>query len=254
LRIGEAIVHIFVEADRKSLGQRSAKLAGEALRNAIAEHGSARLVVATGASQFEVLAALVEEPSIDWTKVDGFHLDEYLGIPSSHPASFCGYLKTRFVDRVPLRSFYYLDGLFDHESVCRDAERAIRQRPIDVALIGIGENGHLAFNDPPADFETERAFHLVALDDACRQQQVGEGWFASLEDVPIRAISMTIHEILRARVVICSVPDERKALAVLQAIEGPLTPWVPASILRQHARASIVLDSAAAKLLTRIVA
>lgn len=220
------------------------------MRQAVAQRGTARLIVATGSSQFEVLNALVQTDGIDWTAIDGFHLDEYVGLPSSHPASFCGYLKERFVNRVALRSFHYLDGLSDPSTVCDQAERAIRSAPIDLALIGIGENGHLAFNDPPADFETKRAYHVVQLDEACRLQQVGEGWFASLADVPTHAISMTISQILQAHRIVCSVPDSRKARAVADSIEGPVTPLVPASILRQHPRATIVLDRAAAGLLT----
>lgn len=207
--------------------------------------------MATGSSQFEVLDALVQEPDIAWDRIDGFHLDEYVGLAPTHPASFCGYLKERFVDRVPLRSFHYLDGLADPSIVCRSAEQAIRTRPVDLAMIGIGENGHLAFNDPPADFETDAAYHVVPLDEACRKQQVGEGWFASLDDVPKLAISMTIREILRAQRIVCSVPDARKAEAVRAAIEGPLTNQLPASILRQHPSATILLDAASAQLLSR---
>ena len=155
------------------MGAHSAKLAAQSLRNAIRERGEARLIVATGSSQFEVLNALTSEPGIEWSRVDGFHLDEYVGIPATHGASFCGYLKERFVDRVPLRSFHYLDGMSDPAIVCKHAGEALRVRPIDVALIGIGENGHLAFNDPPADFETREAYHVVQLDEACRTQQVG---------------------------------------------------------------------------------
>jgi len=234
------------------MGAHAARLASAILRQATAERGEARLIVATGSSQFEVLDALVHEPGIDWTRVDGFHLDEYVGLAPTHPASFCGYLKSRFVDRVPLRSFHYLDGLADPEWVCRTAGQAVRQADVDVALIGIGENGHLAFNDPPADFETQAPYHIVQLDEACRRQQVGEGWFATLDEVPQRAISMTIYEILRAKHIVCSVPDERKARAVADAIDGPLTNRVPGSILRQHSRTTVVLDRAAAGLLQPI--
>ena len=231
------------------MGAHSAKLAAQSLRNAIRERGEARLIVATGSSQFEVLNALTSEPLIDWSRVDGFHLDEYVGIPATHGASFCGYLKERFVDRVPLRSFHYLDGMSDPIAVCKRAGVALRVRPIDVALIGIGENGHLAFNDPPADFETRDAYHVVQLDEACRMQQVGEGWFATLADVPTHAISMTIYEILQTREILCSVPDSRKATAVANSIDGPLTNQVPGSILRQHPNTTIMLDLAAASLL-----
>jgi glucosamine-6-phosphate deaminase len=235
------------------MGAWSARRAAQVLRAALGRRDSARMVVATGSSQFEVLDALVAEPGIDWQRVDGFHLDEYVGIARNHPASFCGYLKSRFVDRVPLRSFHYLDGLADPEEVCSRAGEALRSAPVDIALIGIGENGHLAFNDPPADFDTREAYHTVQLDEACRRQQVGEGWFPSLDDVPTRAISMTVFEILQAQEIVCSVPDQRKAIAVAAALEGPLTPLVPASILRQHQRTTVVLDHAAARLLQKTI-
>jgi glucosamine-6-phosphate deaminase len=235
-----------------AMGAHSAKLCGAVLREAITAKGFARLIVATGSSQFEVLDGLVREPDIDWTKVDGFHLDEYVGLAATHPASFCGYLKARLVDRVPFRSFHYLDGMRHPQDVCQAASVALRASPIDVAMIGIGENGHLAFNDPPADFETREAYHVVALDESCRRQQVGEGWFEGLDHVPTHAISMTIHEILQSTRIVCSVPDERKARAVADSLEGPLTPLVPGSILRTHPRTTVVLDVAAACLLKHV--
>ncbi|MCY3004974.1 MAG: glucosamine-6-phosphate deaminase [Planctomycetota bacterium] len=231
------------------MGAYSAKLAAMILRSAIAEHGQARIIVATGSSQFEVLDALSSEPQIDWSCVDGFHLDEYVGIAADHRASFCGYLKSRFVDKIPLRSFHFLDGTGDPQVVCQQAALDLLKSPVDVALIGIGENGHLAFNDPPADFETTQAYHVVLLDEACRNQQVGEGWFASLQDVPTHAISMTIHQILQSKKIICSVPDERKALAVRDSVEGPTSNLVPGSILKRHPNTTLVLDRAAASLL-----
>lgn len=231
------------------MGAYSAKLAGMILRSSIAERGEARIIVATGSSQFEVLDHLTREPGIDWSRVDGFHLDEYVGIAATHPASFCGYLKERFVDRVPLRSFFYLDGLQDPVQVCARASEHLLAGPIDVAMIGIGENGHLAFNDPPADFETTAAYHVVQLDEACRKQQVGEGWFATMADVPTHAISMTIHRILQSRKIICSVPDERKSIAVRDSVEGEVTANVPGSVLKRHPNATLVLDRPAASLL-----
>lgn len=243
------MIEILIEENRLAMGAAAAKRSGEVLRQAIATRGEARIIVATGSSQFEVLDALVREPGIDWSRVDGFHLDEYVGLPATHPASFCGYLKQRWVDRVPLRSFFYLDGMRDPAQVCREAAAAVQAKPIDVAMIGIGENGHLAFNDPPADFETRAAYHVVQLDEACRRQQVGEGWFAGLDAVPTHAISMTIQQILAAKHIFCSVPDERKANAVAAAVEGPLTPLLPASILRTHPATVLLLDRAAASLL-----
>lgn len=238
-----------IQPDRPRMGAYSAKLAGMILRSSIAERGEARMIVATGSSQFEVLDHLTREPGIDWSRVDGFHLDEYVGIAATHPASFCGYLKERFVDRVPLRSFFYLDGLQDPVQVCARASERLLAGPIDVAMIGIGENGHLAFNDPPADFETTAAYHVVQLDEACRKQQVGEGWFATMADVPTHAISMTIHRILQSRKIICSVPDERKSIAVRDSVEGEVSANIPGSILKRHPNTTLVLDRPAASLL-----
>ncbi len=235
--------------DVKDLGRRAAADGAARLQAAIAERGAANLVVATGASQFEVLAALVAADGIDWPKVTGFHLDEYIGLPISHPASFRRYLKERLVNRVPFAAFHYIDGEKDPAAECRRIGDLIRRHPIDVALVGIGENGHLAFNDPPADFQTDEAYIVVTLDDACRRQQFGEGWFPTFEAVPNRAISMSIRQIMGSRAIVCSVPDQRKAEAVRAALEGPVTPNVPASILQTHSDATIYLDPPAASLL-----
>jgi glucosamine-6-phosphate deaminase len=233
------------------MGRRAAEHGGDLIRHAIDQRDAAHIIVATGASQFEVFAHLTARDDIDWSKVVGFHLDEYLGMPADHPASFCRYLKERFVDRVPLAAFHYLDGQADPVSECQRAGRLIAAHPIDVAFIGIGENGHLAFNDPPADFETEEPYIFVDLDDACRQQQLGEGWFATLDDVPRRAISMSIRQIMKSAAIVCSVPDARKAEAVMAAVEGPVTMNLPASILQQHPKAILLLDKAAASLLSQ---
>lgn len=237
---------IRITENAKELGQVAGLLAAEILRDTLKKQPRARLIVATGASQFETLATLTSAAGIDWNRVDGFHLDEYIGLSADHPASFCGYLRDRFVQKVPIASFHYLDGLGEPDQVIANACEALRAAPIDLALIGIGENGHLAFNDPPADFDTKAEYHIVTLDEACRQQQVGEGWFATLADVPTRAFSMTISAILAAKAIVCSVPDERKAIAVRNAIEGPLTPSVPASILRKHPALTLVLDKPSA--------
>ncbi len=239
-------MELVITQNRLELGKFSAKRAAEKIRQALLQNGRARLIVATGSSQFEVLDSLVNMPNIDWTRVDAFHLDEYIGLPIDHPASFCGYLKSRFVDRVPLRSFHYLDGLGDPKTVCDRASELVQSAPIDVALVGIGENGHLAFNDPPADFTTTAGYHIVELDEACRRQQVGEGWFDKLEQVPVHAMSMTIHQIMASLSIVCSVPDRRKAIAVANTIEGSVTPNVPASILQQHANLTLVLDQGSA--------
>jgi glucosamine-6-phosphate deaminase len=239
--------------DKQELGRKAASEGAEAIRQAIAARGQANVTVATGASQFEMLAELAKAPHIDWGKVVFFHLDEYPGMPETHPASFKKYLLERLVKKLPAapKAFHFLNGLADSAAECRRVGEIIRKNPIDVAFIGIGENGHLAFNDPPADFETTEPFILVSLDEPCRQQQFGEGWFATFEDVPRKAISMSIRQIMAAAVLICSVPDVRKAKAVQAALEGPVTPQVPASILQQHERVTVYLDPDSAKLLTK---
>ena len=236
--------HIFETVEQ--MGQAAAEAGAEVIRAAIVERGSARIIVATGSSQFTVLGALVKQPGIDWTRVTGFHLDEYLGLPMSHPASFRGYLKERFVDKVPLAAFHYLDGENDAAAECERVGKLLQEAPIDVAFVGIGENGHLAFNDPPADFETEKPYLIVNLDDACRSQQLGEGWFPTFDDVPSQAISMSIKQILKSKRIICSVPDERKAQAVANSVQGSVTPDVPASILQTHPATTLFLDKPAA--------
>jgi glucosamine-6-phosphate deaminase len=240
---------ICVLPDRVAMGQQAAQDGAATIRAALASRGAANIIVATGASQFEVLAALVKEPDIDWSCVTGFHLDEYLGLSMTHPASFRKYLKERFVDQVPMGMFHYVDGEGDARAECDRLGNIIRSAPIDLALVGIGENGHLAFNDPPADFQTEEPYLVVDLDDACRRQQLGEGWFPSFEDVPRQAISMSIRQIMKSGSIVCSVPDERKAEAVRNSVEGPVTPLVPASILQQHPSATLYVDHAAASLL-----
>jgi glucosamine-6-phosphate deaminase len=236
--------------DAKDLGRRAAADAASYIREAVEHRGRARIIVATGASQFAVLAALVAAEGIDWSKVVGFHLDEYLGLPLTHRASFRCYLKARLVDRVPFQAFHYIDGEAEPEAECRRVGELVAAAPIDAALIGIGENGHLAFNDPPADFETERPYLIVDLDERCRRQQLGEGWFPTLADVPRRAISMSIRQIMKSQAIVCSVPDRRKGEAVRAAVEGPVTPQTPASILQQHPRATLYLDPPAAELLS----
>jgi len=244
---------IVVSATKQELGQQAAAIGAAALRRALAERGAANVIVATGASQFEMLTAFVASPDIDWSRVTVFHLDEYAGMPITHPASFRKYLKERFVDCLPLpvRVFHYINAETDCVAECRRLGDLIRQHPIDVAMVGIGENGHLAFNDPPADFETESPYLVVQLDEACRRQQLGEGWFPSLDAVPTQAISMSIRQIMKSQEIVITVPDRRKAEAVRNSVEGPVTPLVPASILQQHPCASLLLDTESAALLQR---
>jgi glucosamine-6-phosphate deaminase len=244
---------IKIMPDKLAMGKAAAAAGAEQIRRALAARGHANIIVATGASQFEMLAALVKEPGINWNRVTGFHLDEYVGLPIDHPASFRGYLWQRFVSQLPLplRTFYFLDAESDPQAECRRVGEIIRQHPIDVAFVGIGENGHLAFNDPPADFETEQPYVTVQLDDACRRQQHGEGWFPTFDDVPKQAISMSIRQIMKSGTIICTVPDDRKAEAVRNSVEGKVTPNVPASILQQHKQCMLFLDPPAAKLLRK---
>lgn len=241
---------IVIASDRAALGGFSATQAAELLRSKLAKQSECNLVVATGSSQFEVLDALVQAEGIDWNRINGFHLDEYLGLARSHSASFCGYLSSRFVDRVPLKSFFFMDGTIPAEQLKAQADAAIAGKTIDLLLCGIGENGHLAFNDPPADFEVEDPYLIVELDEACRKQQVGEGWFDSLEGVPKQAISMSIRQIMRAQNIICTVPDRRKAAAVGQSLEEEISPQIPASILREHDNVTLVLDNSSSSQLS----
>ena len=202
------------------LGRQAGIAAAKVIKEAISTKGSAHIILATGTSQIETLNQLLAETAIDWSKVVIFHLDEYIGLPITHPASFRKYLKERFISRVPLlKAAYLINGETDAKAECDRLGKLIIQVTIDVALVGIGENGHLAFNDPPADFETEEAYIIVSLDEACRKQQVGEGWFKNLDEVPRQAISMSIKQILKSNNVICSVPDRRKAVAVKNTLE-----------------------------------
>lgn len=240
-----------VHKNSVELGERAAQQAAQAVIEAIETYGHARIVMATGASQFAMLERLVTH-DIDWSRVTAFHLDEYVGLPAMHKASFRGYLLTRFVQRVTgLNEFVPVNG--DAAELDGELERLntrLAGERVDVCLAGIGENCHLAFNDPPADFTTRDPYIVVELDEACRQQQLGEGWFGSLEAVPRRAISMSIQQIMKARKIVLSVPDGRKAEAVRRAVQGPVSPLHPASILQQHGDATLHLDEASASLLT----
>ncbi len=244
---------IVKSADKPALGRSAARDGANLLRSAIAKNARANIILATGASQFETLAHLLREPDIAWHKVTVFHLDEYVGLPVTHPASFRKYLWERFhkLLPVPLRAFHYVDADSDPQAECNRLSALIKENPIDVAFVGIGENGHLAFNDPPADFDTEVPYLVVNLDDACRRQQLGEGWFPTFNDVPTRAISMSCRQIMKSAHLLVSVPDKRKAQAVKGAVEGPVTPQVPASILQRHPNTTLYLDPESAPLLSR---
>ena len=243
------IFRIFEE--KMELGQAASEQAATAIRGAIKERGLARIVAATGASQVEFLEALTATTGIEWQKVELFHLDEYIGIPMTHSASFCKYLQERLIDKTGISMLHLLNGADDPAEIVHSASEAIEAAPIDVTFAGIGENGHLAFNDPPADFETNDPYLIVNLDEECRRQQVGEGWFADLSAVPRQAISMSIRQILQSRAIISVVPDARKAQAVKTCFEGPISPMAPASILRTHANTVVYLDKQSAALLSQ---
>jgi len=243
---------VYIDADNKAAGLHSGNTAADLICDAIAKNGQAHIVLATGASQFETLKQLIARTDIQWNKVVMFHLDEYIDLPVTHPASFRKYLKERFLDHVPpLKAAHLINGETDAEAECKALNKLIAQHPVDVALVGIGENCHLAFNDPPANFDVEDAYIITALDDACKMQQVNEGWFAGLNDVPKTAISMSVKQIMRSKHIICTVPDQRKAQAVKNTLEQPVSNIYPASILQQHGYCNLFLDKASASLLSR---
>lgn len=232
---------ITISENASALGAAAARLSGARLREAIARNGEARLVLSTGLSQFETLAALLEE-DVDWPKTEIFHLDEYIGIPVTHKASFRKYLQERFVDFIACRKFHSVDTEGDIGRTIADLTNEIRKKPVDVGLIGIGENGHIAFNDPPADFATREAFIVVTLDERCKRQQVGEGWFRSVEEVPGQAVSMTVRQIMQCRTIVSAVPHRVKAEAVHKTLTSGLSNMIPATMLKQHADFHLFLD------------
>jgi len=244
-------MRVSVFPDRLALAGAAARDAAARIRAAVAAFGQARIVAATGTSQMAFLDQLTREPDLDWSKVELFHLDEYVGLPDDHPASFRRYLRERLIQPAGIVRAHLIDGSGDPYAVCEELGRKLAAQPIDVAFVGIGENGHLAFNDPPADFETERPYIVVRLDDACRRQQVGEGWFKAIDEVPERAITMSIRQILKARAIVAVVPESRKADAVRMCVEGDVSPMAPASILRTHEDTTLFLDMESAALLTR---
>jgi glucosamine-6-phosphate deaminase len=242
-------LNVRVFDDTASLGKAAAEQAATAIRRAVEDLGRARIIAATGASQFEFLDALTREPEIDWQRVEMFHLDEYIGLAVTHPASFRKYLLERLILKTGMNRYHLLDGDNNPEAVVHRVGEELKVAPIDVAFVGIGENGHLAFNDPPADFKTEEPYLIVNLDEACRSQQVGEGWFTAVSEVPRQAISMSVRQILKAKEIIAVVPDARKAQAVKSCVEGEITPLAPASILRTHPSTTVYLDQNSAALL-----
>ncbi len=241
-------MEIVISGNPRILGKKAAKHGARLIREAIKTNGKASIILATGASQFFMLGSLVKE-KIDWKAVTAFHLDEYIGLPESHPASFRKYLKERFANLVPIGTFHYVNGEADPEAECNRLGELISRHPVDVAFVGIGENSHLAFNDPPADFNTESPYITVTLDDNCKKQQMGEGWFPSLDSVPKKAISMSIKQIMKSRSIICSVPDLRKAEAVRKTVKGEIGPMIPASVMRNHSSAWLYIDKESGSLI-----
>ncbi len=241
-------MEIIITGNRKDSGLRAAKSGAELIRQAIRAKGKANIVLATGASQFDMLSALVRE-DIDWSAVSAFHLDEYIGLPETHPASFRKYLKERFYNIVSPAEFFFINGNAEPSAECKRLGLIIASRTIDVSFIGIGENGHIAFNDPPADFETIDPYIVVMLDTRCRQQQLGEGWFSDLSEVPSAAISMSVNQILKSENIICTVPDLRKAEAVRGTVQDDISPMIPASVLRKHPSIKLYLDSDSSSML-----
>jgi len=243
------MTHLEIHPDPQALGAAAARYASTWLKELLAAKETVRVIAATGAAQFAFLEILTQDRSIDWKRIELFHLDEYIGLSESHPASFARYIRERILNPTGIERYLLLDGTGDPDAVLANANARITEAPVDLAFVGIGENGHLAFNDPPADFDTEVPFLRVALDEACRRQQVGEGWFPSLEAVPTHAYSMAIRQILKTRRILCLVPDLRKAVAVRNVLEGPVSNLVPASILNTHPDTTLLLDRNSASLL-----
>jgi glucosamine-6-phosphate deaminase len=237
--------------DSQSLAQAAAEQAAAAIKRAIAERDCCRLILATGNSQLAFLDALTRTTGIDWKKIEAFHLDEYVGMPITHPASFRKFLLERVINKTGIERYHFVEGdAADLSAAIREIGTQLVSAPIDLSFVGIGENGHIAFNDPPADFDVEDPYIVVELDEACRRQQAGEGWFADIFQVPQRAISMSVRQIMKAPEIVCVVPDKRKAHAVKLCLEGEISNMAPASILRRHGNATVYLDRESASLLS----
>lgn len=245
-------MQIIIKNNSRELGKSAGELAAKLIRDAISQNGQSNIILATGSSQFETLSQLINEKNIEWNKITMFHLDEYIGLPVSHKASFRKYLKERFLDKVPnLKAVNMINGEADPIEESKRLNELISKSPIDVALVGVGENGHLAFNDPPADFETKKPYIIADLDELCRQQQVNENWFESIQEVPKQAISMSVKQIMLSRHIVCSIPDTRKAKAVKDSLEQSVSNLFPASILQLHPNCTYFLDKFSSALLQR---
>lgn len=234
------------------LGKKAAEYSAEILNDCIAKKGNARIILSTGASQFDTIKWLVQM-DVDWSKVEMFHLDEYIGLPETHPASFRKYLKERFIEKVNLKEAHLVNGEGDVKSFIAGLTKELRNEPVDLGLIGIGENAHIAFNDPPADFDTKEAYLIVNLDDKCKMQQVGEGWFKTIDDVPKQAISMSVYQIMQCQKIVSCVPYRVKANAIKMTLENEVTNMIPATILKQHDNVTIFADEDSASLVDKDV-
>jgi len=244
-------MHLNIYKNNEELGRAAGTEAAVLLRSVLQEKWLARMVLATGASQFATLTQLLQEPGIDWSRVELFHLDEYIGLKADHPASFRRYIRERVIDQLPpVHAIHYINGETDPATECWRLGKLLESAPVDITLAGIGENGHLAFNDPPADFYARDAYIVVNLEEDCRKQQLNEGWFESLDHVPIQAISMSIYQLMRSKTIICSVPDSRKAMAVRNCLEQEISSRYPASVLRKHTDCRLYLDQQSAALLS----
>lgn len=245
-------MNVSIKKNVVELGMAAGTKAAAIIKSAINEKGNAAIILATGSSQFETLKTLIKDKEIEWNNVTMFHLDEYIGLPVTHKASFRKYLKERFLNKVsPLEAVNLINGENNPQNECKRLSGLITSLSIDAALVGIGENGHLAFNDPPADFKTEASYIVANLDHTCRQQQVNEGWFDQIDEVPMQAISMSVHQIMLSKHIICSVPDKRKAMAVKNTLENPVSNIYPASILQKHPDCYFYLEKESASLLTK---
>jgi len=244
-------MNIQVASNPVELGKAAGVKAAQLIRDVIASNGGASIILATGTSQFETLKQLISDKDIKWDQVVMFHLDEYIGLPATHPASFRKYLQERVLSKIPkLKAAHLIDGETNPKKECDRLGELITNHSVDIALVGIGENGHLAFNDPPADFDTEEPYIVVELDEACKKQQMAEGWFKSIEEVPHYAISMSIKQILRSKYIICSVPDSRKAIAVKNMLGRPVSNLYPSTILKLHPDCYCFFDKASAALIS----
>jgi glucosamine-6-phosphate deaminase len=241
---------IVLSENDKILGEKAAEHIALLLKQVIEKKGYARLLVSTGMSQFTTFEALIAS-DLDWSKVELFHLDEYIDMPETHPASFIKYLKERFISKLPveLKKIHFVDMTIGAEKIIARLNEELKREAIDVGVIGIGENAHIAFNDPPADFDCEDAFKIVTLDEACRKQQWGEGWFKTLDDVPKEAISMTVKQIMKCEQIISCVPYKVKAKAIHGTLRSPeVTNMIPATILKTHPNWTLYIDSESASM------